>query len=99
MFGRRTTSLLLADRFSTEDKARQWFEDLIWPNSERHCPNCGSIDTHEASHPKMPYRCREYIGVTQKTAWFMQKWIREAFADQGVQGHGSWSTGSLPAWQ
>ena len=27
-------------------------------------------------------RLAEYIGVTQKTAWFMQQWIREAFADQ-----------------
>ena len=127
MLGRRTTSLLeLADRFSTEEKARKWFERLVWPNGERCCPNCGSLDTHEASHPKMPYRCRdcrryfsvktgtvmagsplslrqwafaiyldgtsvkgvsslrlaEYIGVTQKTAWFMQQRIREAFADE-----------------
>jgi len=127
MLGRRTTSLLeLADRFSTEEKARKWFERLVWPNGERCCPHCGSLDTHEASHPKMPYRCRdcrryfsvktgtvmagsplslrqwafaiyldgtsvkgvsslrlaEYIGVTQKTAWFMQQRIREAYADE-----------------
>ena len=124
---RKKLSLLeLAQRFSTEDKARRWFERLVWPTGERDCPNCGSLDTHEASHPKMPYRCRdcrkyfsvrtatvmagsplplrkwafaiyldatsvkgvsslrlaEYIGVTQKTAWFMQQRIREAFADE-----------------
>ena len=127
MNARKKFSLLeLAQRFSSEDKARRWFEGLIWPDGERDCPNCGSLDTHECSHPKMPYRCRdcrkyfsvktgtvmagsplslrkwafaiyldatsvkglssmrlaEYIGVTQKTAWFMQQRIREAFADQ-----------------
>ena len=51
--------LELAQRFSSEDKARRWFEGLIWPNGERDSPNSGSLDTHECSHPKMPYRCRD----------------------------------------
>ena len=121
------TLLELAERFSDEDKAREWFEGIVWPNGERYCPGCGSFNTHECSHAKMPYRCRDCrkyfsvktgtvmagsplplrkwayaiyldatslkgvssmklhrdIGVTQKTAWFMQQRIREAFADIG----------------
>ena len=121
------TLLELADRFSDEDKAREWFESIVWPDGERYCPGCGGDNTHECSHAKMPYRCRDCrkyfsvktgtvmagsplplrkwayaiyldatslkgvssmklhrdIGVTQKTAWFMQQRIREAFADVG----------------
>ncbi|MCY3610461.1 MAG: IS1595 family transposase [Gemmatimonadetes bacterium] len=124
---RKGISLLdLAERFADEEKARVWFESLVWP-TERACPGCGSVNTHEAKHPKMPYRCRDCrkyfsvktgtvmagsplplrkwayaiyldvtslkgvssmklhrdIGVTQKTAWFMQQRIREAFANVG----------------
>ena len=114
----------LARLFPDEEAARQWFESIVWPDGERDCPRCGSVNTHEASHPKMPYRCRDCrkyfsvktgtvmadspiplqkwvyaiylnltnlkgvssmklhrdLGVTQKTAWFMQQRIREAFA-------------------
>ncbi len=122
------TLLELAERFPTEESARQWFESIVWPNEgERDCPGCGSLNTHECSHAKMPYRCRDCgkyfsvktgtvmagsplpirkwvyaiyldatslkgvssmklhrdIGVTQKTAWFMQQRIREAFAEVG----------------
>ena len=116
--------LELAERFADEEKARKWFESLVWPTGERDCPGCGSVNTHECSHAKMPYRCRDCrkyfsgktgtimagsplplrkwayaiyldatslkgvssmklhrdIGVTQKTVWFMQQRIREAFA-------------------
>ena len=122
------TMLELARMFPDEDSARRWFEAIIWPDG-RVCPNCGSEDTHEASHAKMPYRCRACkryfsvktgtvmaqspiplqkwayaiyldvtslkgvasmklhrdLGVTQKTAWFMQQRIREAFASEGPQ--------------
>ena len=125
---RNGISLLeLAEQFPTEEAAQAWFESIIWPNGERHCPRCGSLNTHECSHPKMPYRCRDCrkyfgvktgtvmagsplplrkwayaiyldvtslkgvssmklhrdLGVTQKTAWFMQQRIREAFAHVG----------------
>ena len=127
---REGISLLeLARMFPDEDSARQWFENQIWPDGRRACPRCGSTNTHEASHVKMPYRCRDCrkyfsvktgtvmagspirllkwlyaiyldtislkgassmklhrdIGVTQKTAWFMQQRIREAFAQAGPQ--------------
>ncbi len=99
----------------------------MWPKGERYCPRCGSLDTYECSHAKMPYRCRDCrkyfgiktgtvmadspipllkwlyatyldvtnlkgvsslklsrdIGVTQKTAWYMQQRIREAFVAEG----------------
>ena len=121
------TIIDLVRMFPDEDAARRWFEGIVWPDGERYCPRCGSFDTHECSHPKMPYRCRDCrkyfgvktgtvmadspiplqkwvfaiyldltslkgvssmklsrdIGVTQKTAWFMQQRIREAFAEKG----------------
>ena len=64
------TLVQLADMFSTEDAARRWFEDRIWPEG-RHCPHCGSVNTHEASHNNMPYRCsdcRGYFSVKTGTA-------------------------------
>ena len=42
-----------------EAAARRWFESLTWPNG-RHCPRCGSTDTHDASGTSgQPYRCRD----------------------------------------
>ena len=122
------TLLQLARMFPDENAAREWFESIIWPDGVRGCPHCGSIDTHECSHAKMPYRCRDCrkyfsvktgtvmagsplpllkwlyaiyldvtslkgvssmklhrdLGITQKTAWFMQQRIREAFAHNGA---------------
>ena len=113
--------------FPNEEAARKWFEDIIWPGGERFCPSCESMNTHECSHAKMPYRCRDCrkyfsvktgtvmanspipllkwiyavyldltslkgvssmklhrdLGITQKTAWYMQQRIREAFAHEG----------------
>ena len=40
--------------FPDEAAAQKWFEDIIWPDGTRHCPNCGSVNTHECSHDKMP---------------------------------------------
>ena len=126
---RKGISLLeLAEMFPTEEAARKWFESIVWPNEgERDCPGCGTLNTHECKHAKMPYRCRDCgkyfsvktgtvmagsplpirkwvyaiyldatslkgvssmklhrdIRVTQKTAWFMQQRIREAFAEVG----------------
>ena len=38
----------LADLFPDEAAAKAWFELLIWRDG-RHCPRCGSADTHEAT--------------------------------------------------
>ena len=53
------TLLELAEKFPDEEAARAWFENLLWPNGNRHCPRCGSRNTYECSHAKMPYRCRD----------------------------------------
>ena len=72
----------LADVFPNEEAARVWFEGQVWPNG-RHCPRCGSIRTHEASHAKSPYRCtdcRAYFSVKAGTAIegskiSLRKWV------------------------
>ena len=72
----------LADMFPNEEAARLWFEGQVWPNG-RHCPRCGSIRTHEASHAKSPYRCtdcRAYFSVKVGTAIegskiSLRKWV------------------------
>ena len=64
------TIVELCDMFPTEESARAWFEDVIWPDG-RHCPKCGSVRTREASHAKMPYwcsDCRSYFSVKTGTA-------------------------------
>lgn len=126
---RKGISLLeLKQLFPDEEAARLWFESILWPDGIRPCPRCKSTNTHECSHAKMPYRCRDCrkyfsvktgtvmtgsplpllkwvyaiyldttslkgvasmkvhrdLGITQKTAWFMQQRIREAFAHEGV---------------
>ena len=55
---RETISLMeLFEMFPTEDSAREWFENRIWPNG-RHCPRCGNTETIECTgKPPMPYYC------------------------------------------
>ena len=68
------TLMELSRMFPDEASARKWFEDHLWPDGVRGCPKCGSTDTHECSHAKMPYRCRDcgaYFSV--KTGTVMQK--------------------------
>ncbi|MDE2990060.1 MAG: IS1595 family transposase [Chloroflexota bacterium] len=49
----------LADRFPTEESARQWFEQTRWPDGVR-CARCdGDKVTPVASGQPMPYRCRD----------------------------------------
>ena len=63
------TVVELADMFPDEESARKWFEARVWPDG-RHCPKCGSTDTHHASHKDMPYwctDCRSYFSVKTRT--------------------------------
>ena len=63
------TVVQLADMFPDEDTATAWFESQMWPDG-RHCPRCGSTNTSEASHAKMPYwctDCRSYFSVKAGT--------------------------------
>ena len=49
----------LFDRFPTDDAAREWFEEQIWPNGP-HCPYCGSCNVQAGiKHPTMTHRCRD----------------------------------------
>ena len=76
------TVIELGDMFPDEKAARDWFEGQIWPDG-RHCPHCGSVRTHEASHAKSPYRCtdcRGYFSVKTNTIMHksqlpLRKWV------------------------
>lgn len=59
-------------RFGTEEKAREYLESYVWRNG-RSCPQCGSVETSEASHKYMPCwckSCRKYFSV--KTGTLME---------------------------
>ena len=67
------TVIELGDMFPDEEAARAWFERKIWPDG-RHCPHCGSVRTHEASHANSPYRCTDCRGYfSVKTNTIMHK--------------------------
>ena len=54
------TMMAIADMFSTDDKATQWFELWMWPGGEIVCMKCGSLDAYRVKSRKpMPYRCRD----------------------------------------
>ncbi len=74
----------LFDKFPDEDSARNWFENVRWPNSERECPRCFNSNTTATKNAKpMPYwcgKCRKYFSV--KTGSIMEasnlplrKWV------------------------
>ena len=76
------TILELMQLFPTEDTAREWFEQQIWPNG-RHCPHCGSTETSEnPASESRPYRCKACgqhfsvrIGtVMERSKISLQKW-------------------------
>ena len=76
------TILELMQRFPTEDAAREWFEQQIWPNG-RYCPHCGSTETFEnPASESRPYRCKACgqhfsvrIGtVMERSKISLQKW-------------------------
>ena len=76
------TVMQLADMFPDESSAREFFENLVWPDG-RHCPRCGSVRTHECSHAKCPYRCtdcRAYFSakagtVIEGSKLSFRKWV------------------------
>ena len=83
------TIIELAQMFPNEETARKWFEEIIWPDGLRYCPECASVDTHECSHAKMPYRCRDckkYFSVKTGTVMAnsavpLLKWLYAIYLD------------------
>ena len=83
------TLLELAERFPDENAAKAWFESIVWPNGKRFCPKCGGENTHECSHYKMPYRCkdcRKYFSVKTCTVMAgsplpLLKWLYAIYLD------------------
>lgn len=79
---KRISLFEIQNKFPTEEKAMRYIEKVRW-NNNQHCPRCGSFETKEASHPTMPYwckDCRKYFSV--KTGTLMEgsnipyrKWI------------------------
>ena len=47
------------EMFPDNETAERWFVELRWPNDEVFCPRCGSSNVINATHPTMPYLCRE----------------------------------------
>ena len=82
------TLLELARMFPDEDAARAWFERILWPEG-RFCPECGSTNTHECTHAKMPYRCRDcrkYFSIKTGTVMAgsplpLLKWLYAIYLD------------------
>lgn len=60
----------------------------------RHCPRCGSTDTDECSHAKMPYRCRDcrkYFSIKTSTVMVgsplpLLMWVYAIHLDATLKG-------------
>lgn len=88
-FRKGITIIELAQMFPNEESARKWFESIIWPDGERYCPECASVDTYECKHAKSPYRCRDcgkYFSVKTGTVMAnsavpLLKWLYAIYLD------------------
>ncbi|MDE0070219.1 MAG: IS1595 family transposase [Caldilineaceae bacterium] len=76
--------LELFDKFPNEQSARQWLEDIRWPDGDRHCPYCAGKRTyHVENEQPMPYRCsdcRKYFSVRtdmvmERSKVPLRKWV------------------------
>ena len=89
----------LLQMFPDDSAAEAWFEAQRWPNGERFCPDCGSVNYAIISSKKpMPYRCRdcrEYFSVRKGTVMQsgklgFQKWIVALYMmTTGIKGTSS----------
>ncbi len=53
------TFMEVADKFSSEEKAREWIEAQRWPDGP-YCPKCGSFNVQSnIAHKTMTHRCRD----------------------------------------
>ena len=78
------TIIELFQMFPDNQSAREWFEEIRWPNQKRYCPYCGSIKVSTVPNEKpLPYwcsDCREYFSVKTGTIMHrskvpLQKWV------------------------
>lgn len=63
------TLIDLMRMFPDDETAEKWFEESRWPNGVR-CAHCDGENVSEASHPTMPYwckDCRKYFSVKHGT--------------------------------
>ena len=84
--------------FPNDKEAEEWFEAQRWPDGERFCPDCGSINYGQVKHKTMPYRCRDcrrYFSVRKGTVMeasslSLQKWaIAMYMMTTGLKGTSS----------
>ena len=85
--------------FPDDVAAERWFEAQRWPNGERFCPECGSVNVAVVKGRKpMPYRCRDcrkHFSVRKGTAMQsspleLQKWaIAIYLMTTGIKGTSS----------
>ena len=96
--GRKGIFLLeLAQKFPDEESARKWLESIIWSKG-RFCPNCYSKNTHECSHTKIPYRCRDcrkYFSIRTGTVMSgssipLLKWAYAIYRDLDISQNSAW---------
>ena len=88
---RTTSTTESAGIFRNENAARCWFEEILWSDSGRVCPQCGSHSTYECSHETMPYRCRacrKYFSIRTGTVMAgsplsLRQWARAIHLDVG----------------
>ena len=61
---RKGLSLMqLADKFATDDAAREWFESECWPERPE-CPHCVTRNVQSGiAHKTITHRCRECEGL------------------------------------
>ncbi len=76
----------LTHLFPDEDADREWFESIPGPNGPRHCPEYGSLNTHEAAPAKMPVRGRKYFSIKTGTVMArsllpLLKWVYAIYLD------------------
>ena len=74
----------LFDMFPSEESARDWFEQIRWPDGERRCPRCDFDNTRPVTGANaMPYwcgSCRRYFSVKTGTVMEasnlpLRKWV------------------------
>ncbi|MCY3773556.1 MAG: IS1595 family transposase [Gemmatimonadetes bacterium] len=90
----------LLKKFNTEEKARKWYEEQVWPQGPC-CPKCGTFNVQSnIKHPTMTHRCRECPNrkmfsvrtgtILQSSKLSFQVWVIEIYLfTTGIKGTSS----------